>query len=134
MNRIRGWIENFMTGRYGTDNLSRFLLIVCVVLLVINIFSGNSIIYILALALLVWSYFRTFSRNIAQRSAENDKYLDIVDRVKGFFQGNGGRSVRSKDYHIYKCPSCGQKIRVPRGKGRICITCPKCHTEFQKRS
>ncbi len=131
---MRRWYENFMSGRYGTDNLSRFMLVICVILLVINLFTGSSILYILALALLVLSYYRTFSRKIVQRSSENDRYLEIVENIKSRFRRTGGRNVQSDEYRIYKCPSCGQKIRVPRGKGRICITCPKCHTEFQKRS
>lgn len=126
--------EDFMSGRYGADDLSKFMLGVCLVLLVVNIFTGQSLIYLLALVILVLSYFRMFSRNYMQRSAENEKYLDIVQNITGRFRKAGKRAKQSKDYHIYKCPSCGQKIRVPRGKGKICITCPKCRTEFQKKS
>ncbi len=125
-----------MEGRYGTDDLSKVLLGACLVCLVLNIFIGFSLLYILALVLLVWCYYRMFSRNIAKRSAENDKYHELLDSFTGLFR-RGGRSSNassSRDYHIYKCPSCGQKIRVPRGKGKILITCPKCHNEFQKRS
>ncbi len=131
---MRRRFENFMSGRYGTDDLSKFMLVVCVVLLIINIFTGRTIIYVLALVILVLSYYRILSRNHVQRSSENEKYLDIVHSITGRFRRNGDRSPQSKEYHIYRCPSCGQKIRVPRGKGRILITCPKCRTEFQKKS
>ncbi|MCC8044953.1 MAG: hypothetical protein LIP12_05575 [Clostridiales bacterium] len=132
--KLSDFFSNFMSGRYGTDDLSKFSLAVCLVLLIINIFTSQPIVYILALALLVWSYFRMFSRNYVQRSAENEKYMNFVQSIRGRFGKAERRAKQSKDYHIYKCPSCGQKIRIPRGKGKICITCPKCRKEFQKRS
>lgn len=131
---MRRRMEEFMRGRYGTDDLSKFMLAVCLGLLVLNLFTGQQFIYVLALALLVLCYYRMFSRNISKRYQENVKYLGYIDRIKGFFRKTGRRAKESKDYHIYKCPSCGQKIRIPRGKGKICITCPKCRHEFEKRS
>ena len=124
----------FMSGRYGADQLSRFTLAVSLVLLVANIFTNLRIVYLAALVVLAWCYYRMFSRNIAKRSAENQKYLNAVWKLKVRFGKFRNRVVQSKNYHIYKCPSCGQKIRIPRGKGKICITCPKCRTEFQKKS
>ena len=124
----------FMSGRYGADQLSRFTLAVSLILLVLNIFTNLRIIYLAALIVLAWCYFRMFSRNIAKRSAENQKYLNMVWKSKVKFGKFKNRIVQSKDYHIYKCPSCGQKIRIPRGKGKICITCPKCRTELEKKS
>lgn len=129
----RRWME-FMSGRYGADQLSRFTLAVSLVLLVANIFTNLRIVYLAALVVLAWCYYRMFSRNIAKRSAENQKYLNAVWKLKVRFGKFRNRVVQSKNYHIYKCPSCGQKIRIPRGKGKICITCPKCRTEFQKKS
>ena len=124
----------FMSGRYRADQLSRFTLAVSLILLVLNIFTNLRIIYLAALIVLAWCYFRMFSRNITKRSAENQKYLNMVWKSKVKFGKFKNRIVQSKDYHIYKCPSCGQKIRIPRGKGKICITCPKCRTEFEKKS
>ena len=124
----------FMSGRYGADQLSRFTLAVSLILLVLNFFTNLRIIYLAALIVLAWCYFRMFSRNITKRSAENQKYLNMVWKSKVKFGKFKNRIVQSKDYHIYKCPSCGQKIRIPRGKGKICITCPKCRTEFEKKS
>ncbi|MCC8068005.1 MAG: hypothetical protein LIO94_13030 [Clostridiales bacterium] len=131
---MRRRFEEFMSGRYGTDDLSKFMLAVCLVLLVVNLFTNQPLIYFLELVILVLIYYRKFSSNYVKRSEENEKYLDIVQDIRGRFQKAGRRASQSKDYHIYKCPSCGQKIRIPRGKGKICITCPKCHTEFQKKS
>lgn len=123
-----------MNGRYGADELSRFMLGTCLVCMLLNIFTGISLGYILALALLGLCYYRMLSRNYTQRSAENQKYLELTWKFREKFNRTKRRVAQSKDYHIYKCPSCGQKIRIPRGKGRICITCPKCRHEFKKKS
>ena len=125
---------DFMSGRYGTDELSKFMLAVCLVLLVINIFTGVQGVYLIALVLLGVCYFRMFSRNYVKRREENRKYLDTVWKIKNWFLKKKNRIIQSKDFHIYKCPSCGQKIRIPRGKGKICITCPKCRNQFEKKS
>ena len=125
---------DFMSGRYGADQLSRFMLGVCLVCLVANIFTGIRAVYVIALIILGVCYYRMFSRDYAKRSAENQKYLDMIWRIKSRFTKTKNRVIQSKDFHIYKCPSCGQKIRIPRGKGKICITCPKCRHEFEKKS
>ena len=125
---------DFLSGRYGADQLSRFMLGVCVVCIVLNLFTHIRGFYLLSLVLIGICYFRMLSRNFAKRSAENEKYLNIVWKIKRKFQQTKNRVVQSKDFHIYKCPSCGQKIRIPRGKGKICITCPKCRQEFEKKS
>ena len=131
---MRRRLEQFMQGRYGTDEFSRFIMTVTLVLLVLNMITRLPILYLVALILLVYCYFRMFSRNISKRSSENSAYLQKTEKIRSSFAKMKRRIVQSKDYHIYKCPSCGQKIRVPRGKGKICITCPKCRKEFEKRS
>lgn len=123
-----------MSGRYGADQLSRFMLGACMVCIILNLFLRSQIFYLLSLLLLGVCYFRMLSRNYAQRSAENQKYLDLEWKLKDKVQRMRRRAAQSKEYHIYKCPSCGQKIRIPRGKGKICITCPKCRKEFEKKS
>ena len=135
----------FMQGRYGTDQLSRFLSIVTLVLLVAeNIvnhflaFPGMLVFvriagYLIAVLLFI-IYFRTFSRNIPRRYAENQKFLALKDRLSAFFGGARRSAGQRIEYHIYRCPQCSQKIRIPRGKGRIMVRCPKCGTEFVKQS
>lgn len=130
---MREKFVRFMQGRYGTDQMNRFLSIVAIILLVLSVF-GIPFMYILALALLVWVYFRTFSRNIYKRSAENQKYLTYEWKVKNFWGRKKNEFSQRKVYHIYKCPKCRQKLRVPRGRGKIMITCRKCGTEFMKKS
>lgn len=132
---MREKLQRFMWGRYGNDQLNRFLMVVMLAGLVLSmIFRFSGPFYFIALAALTWSYFRMFSRNIAKRSAENQWYLNQSRKVKGFFQKKKRELSQRKQFHIYKCPNCRQKLRVPRGKGRIAITCRKCGTEFFKKS
>lgn len=130
----RDRFNRFMYGRYGQDEFSRFLLGVALALLVISLFVRGSVFGILVLLILVYVYFRMFSKNIQARYAENQKYLQIKDRFLGFFRRNKNHAEDLKTNHIYRCPKCGQKIRIPRGKGMVEITCPKCRTRFRKRS
>lgn len=130
---MREKLSRFMWGRYGNDQLNRFLMVVMLVFLALHlIFRGP--FYLLALALLIYSYFRMFSRNIAKRSAENQWYLKKTMKLRGQLQKKKRELSQLKQYHIYRCPNCKQKIRVPRGRGRIAVTCRKCGTEFVKKS
>ena len=123
-----------MQGRYGTDALSKFLVIAGVILAVISSAAHIRGLYIVAWVMIIWSYYRMFSKDYGQRSAENRWYLNKTYKIRSKFVSWKNQMAQSKDYHIYKCPSCKQKIRIPRGKGKIEIRCPKCSTTFIKRS
>ncbi len=131
---MRDRLQRFMMGRYGVDDLEKFLLGLLLGLMVLNLFVQSGILSAVTFGLLVCSYFRMFSRNIQARYQENVKYLEIKRKVTGFFKLKKKHAGDLRTHHIYKCPSCGQKIRVPRGRGRIVITCPKCRQEFEKKS
>ena len=135
----------FMQGRYGTDQLSRFMSAVVIILLIAEWILNRFLAFpgvmmfmkaagIINAVFLFIIYFRTFSRNIPRRYAENQKFLALKDRVASFFGRAGHSTTQRIEYHNYKCPGCGQKIRIPRGKGRIMVRCPKCGTEFIKQS
>ena len=156
--KLRERFQRFMSGRYGSDDLSRFLCTVCIVMIIINIFVTSGILSFIELALLVYCYYRMLSRNFQARYAENQKYLALRAKLPFFKNRRGGgygnynqggyanygqtkqkksfaeRRAERQMYHIYKCPSCRQKIRVPRGKGNIIVTCPRCRMEFRKKS
>lgn len=134
MNRFKDKMARFMYGRYGMDQLSRNLSLICLVLLIVTMFVRNNVIYMIALVGIVYTYFRVFSRNISRRSEENEKYLKFHYKVVGKLNKIKLRITDSKTHRIFRCPSCSQKIRVPRGKGKISIKCPKCRIEFIKKT
>ena len=131
---MREKFRQFMIGRYGTDGLNQFLSIASLVLLLIAIVSRISLFTWLGVALLVFCYYRTFSRNISKRTEENYKFYTLKDRVDGKFRGLKEQWANRRIYHYYRCPQCRQKLRVPRGRGRIQISCPRCGTQFIKKS
>ncbi len=130
---MREKMQRFMWGRYGNDRFNQFLMIAALVLMVIS-FVGGNLFYTLAFAVMIYAYFRMFSKNTYKRSAENQWYLQKEMKVRGFFNKKKKEFSQRKVYHIYKCPNCKQKIRVPKGRGRIAITCRKCGNEFVRKS
>ena len=129
---MREKFQKFMQGRYGVDAFSKFLLGATLVLWVINIVADSRMINTWALLLLIYSYYRMFSKDINKRYQVNQKFLALKSKLLARFKSEKSQMHERKTHHIYKCPTCKQKIRIPRGKGRICITCPKCKTEFTK--
>lgn len=123
-----------MQGRYGTDDLSKFLTGFAMVMIILNILTRNRIFNLLFWVSLIYSYFRMFSRDYSARYAENQKFLSTKDRMKYRWENHKKLREQKKIYHIYRCPYCKQKIRIPKGKGTIIVTCPKCKQEFGKRS
>ena len=128
-----------MLGRYGVDQFAKFTMGVALVSIVLAIFvntgsSAGSLLDMLGLVAIVYTYFRIFSRNISKRAQENQKYLSATAKLRQRLNKEKNMMKQRKDYHIYTCPSCGQKVRIPRGKGKIEISCPKCHSKFVKRS
>lgn len=134
---MREKMMRFMQGRYGVygpDSLNRFLLGSALVAMLVSIFTGWDFLYLLALAGLIYAYFRMFSKNYTKRYAENQIFMQWTAGIRGFIGRQKNLLKQRKIYHIYKCPSCRQKIRIPKGKGKIAVRCPKCGTEFIKNS
>lgn len=134
---VKEKIIRFMQGRYGSygpDLLNRFLMTGAIILLVISMFSGWDILYWISLAALGYAYFRMFSKNYSKRYAENQAFSKATYKLRAFWSAQKNLMQQRKTHHIYKCPDCKQKIRIPRGKGKIAVRCPKCGKEFIKRS
>lgn len=132
---LRQKLVQFMQGRYGVnDTLNKWLLGTSLALLVLALLFRNGILDILAVLILAYSNYRIFSKNVSRRMTENQKFLALKNRIFSFFRNTFNNLNPKSTYLIYACPKCGQKVRVPKGRGKIAITCPKCHAEFIKRS
>lgn len=131
---MRQKIQRFMAGRYGADQLGQVYLGFAMVFLLISMFSRWNIFYALALGLMGYEYYRMLSRQVEKRYRENQKFMNWCYGLAVKKNRRKEQAQQRKIYHFYKCPSCKQKVRVPKGKGKICITCPKCKTEFIKKS
>lgn len=124
----------FMQGRYGGDEFSKFLTGLGMVLIILNILTRSRIFNLLFWLCLFYSYFRMFSKNHGARYGENQKFLEMKNRWDFRWEKYRRTREQKKTFRIYSCPYCKQKVRIPKGKGTIIITCPKCKEEFGKRS
>ena len=134
---MRNWLRKVMTGRYGVDEFSRFLNMTAMLSLVLSVLFNNGLsvfFLLLSFGSLIWNYIRMFSRNTYKRRAENNAYLTIRYNLTRKVSGLKQRMQQKKYYRFYKCPKCGITTRVPKGKGKIRIICPKCGEIFQRKS
>lgn len=127
-------IRRIMVGRYGLDQLSEFTIICAIICGILSMFFKSTAFRTIGLLLLVCCYVRMFSRNIVKRYDENVRFLNYKEKVMAWIRTKKDYLKQRKIYHIYKCPNCKQKIRIPKGKGKVCITCPSCKNEFIKNS
>lgn len=126
MKGIGKWFRQFMAGRYGNDKLNSMILwcgvVIAVVAMFIPLLLVNLVLHLVAYGLMGIFLFRFFSRNTYQRYRENRKFLMLMGRLK------------DRDHRYFECPRCRQPVRVPRGKGKIAISCPKCREKFIKKT
>ena len=124
--RLGERFRHFMLGRYGTDKLNLAILTCGVVCSILSMFVRFAILNMaltaIAYILMGWAIFRMLSRNTYKRYQENRKYLRFMERLK------------DKKHRYFDCPRCRQPVRVPKGKGKISITCPKCGEKFIKKT
>ena len=124
--KIRAGLFQFMSGRYGTDRLNMVILCVGVAASILSVFLQQywlgRLAWVLSYALMIWAIFRSLSRNKGKRYQENRRFLLMLDRIK------------DRKNRYFTCPRCRQTVRVPRNKGKIAITCPKCKERFQRRT
>ena len=127
-------LREFMYGRYGTDRLSLALVAGGFVCYTLYVFTRWRVLYLFSLVLYGIALFRTLSRNTGKRRAENQKFMNLWYKLKNKWIGLKADFEERKTYKHFKCPRCGQKIRIPRGRGKIEICCPKCTNRFIKKS
>ena len=124
--RLSALLRGFMAGRYGTDKLNMVILSVGLAVSLLSVFFRsppvNLLLVVLSYGLMIWAIFRTLSRNTYKRYQENRKFLQVINRLK------------DRHNRYFDCPKCRQMVRVPRGKGKISITCPRCHEKFIRKT
>ena len=124
--RLSTGLRNFMMGRYGTDKLNMAILCVGLAASLLSVFFQsppvNLVLFFLSYGMMFWAIFRMLSRNTYKRYQENRKFLQFFDRLK------------DRQHRYFDCPKCRQMVRVPRGKGKIAITCPRCREKFVRKT
>ena len=120
--RMNMWLARFMYGRYGSDKLNMVLLVTGLVISLLSSFSGVFLLGYLSWIPFFFVLFRMFSRNIPARRRENQRFVNFLNRLK------------DRDNRYFNCPQCHQMVRVPKGKGKINIRCPKCGNKFIKKT
>ena len=130
---IRNAIQRFMYGRYGNDQLNLFLIGLYLLLYLVFMFTRWDMLYFVSFVLLALTLFRLLSRNMERRRMENARFMRAAGPVLSWLRLR--RTIHRDKEHVYfKCPSCGQQLRVPRGKGKITVTCRSCGANFQEKS
>lgn len=119
MDNLKWKINQFFQGRNGMDELARTIFWISFAVNIIAAIFGSQLLYYVAMIGLVYSMYRVFSKKLGERREENQKFLKKISLFRMKF-------AQRKDYRIFQCPSCGRNIRVPRGKGKIEVTCPVC--------
>ena len=137
MNGFGGWfrqitakmsaaLRNFMAGRYGTDRLNMAILSVglaaSLLSMIFKFAPVNLVLFLLSYGMMFWAIFRTLSRQTYKRYQENRKFLQLMGRMN------------DREHRYFDCPKCRQMVRVPRGKGKISITCPRCREKFVRKT
>jgi len=130
--KMKEKLRRFMQGRYGVDELAIFLIGLSVLAMFLSRMVNNYSLYYMGLVLIIWSYFRVFSKNTYKCTQQNQKYLKLKAKVIKPFEKQINLFKQRKTHHIYSCPNCKQKIRIPKGRGKVEVTCPKCHKKFSK--
>jgi hypothetical protein len=128
------WLRRFMIGRYGGDHLAIALILLSLLLTFIAQLTRLPILAYIGYIPLIISVFRMFSRNIEKRRMENYKFAMLMSPAYSWFNKMQRRAIDSKTHRYFKCPNCRSSLRVPKGKGKIAITCPKCRAEFRKKT
>lgn len=126
MGRLGAGLRHFMAGRYGTDRLNTVILgaglLLCLIRILVKSPLGILLTILLSYCCMFWALFRMLSRNTYRRYQENRRFLMLLERIK------------DRNHRYFSCPRCHQPVRVPRRKGKIAITCPKCRERFIRKT
>ena len=141
MDRIKNWfrslgskMQSFMYGRYGYDELSQFLSKTALLCVIVGLFAYPGFFCGLAMALYLVTMFRMYSKNIMKRKQERDAYLRRTQSLRDWRALQKRKFNDRKTHKFYRCSQCKTSLRVPKGKGKIKIHCPKCGAEIVKKT
>lgn len=141
MDRIKNWfrslgskMQSFMYGRYGYDELSQFLSKTALLCVIVGLFAYPGFFCGLAMALYLVTMFRMYSKNIMKRKQERDAYLRRTQPLRDWRALQKRKFNDRKTHKFYRCSQCKTSLRVPKGKGKIKIHCPKCGAEIVKKT
>lgn len=132
--KIRVAWARFMSGRYGSDQLSFAMVMTAIVMTLIGSLTGVGLLTLMADALLIVMLFRMFSKDRYRRAHENQVYLEKTAKARQAATEQINRFKNRKKYAYFSCPKCKAKLRVPRGVGNVTITCKTCGTKFDKKA
>ena len=134
LERLLWMLSGLMQGRRGADTFSNFLVVAGIVLLFASLIPGLDLLSWVALIVLAYSLFRSYSKNIAARDRENATFERIVEKPRKQLSLMRKKWTNRKTTRYFKCKGCGQVLSVPRGKGTLRVVCPKCKTETKQKS
>ena len=132
MDKLRARLAHFMQGRYGADQLNLALIVVAIAGSLLGGLLGLRFVVLLTDALLIVVFYRMLSRDLGKRAAENAKYLEKTAGMRKSAREFVNRFKNRKQYHYYTCPKCHARLRIPRGVGKVTITCRSCGEKFEK--
>lgn len=134
MQKFRNTLYKIMYGRYGSDEFSKFLLIFSIILFFVSSLFDSKVIYVIAMLLAIYNIFRCYSKDFAKRRQERDLYIFYKNKFASKTSLQRRKWRERKTHSFFACPNCGTIVRVPKGRGKIEITCPKCNTSFIKKT
>ncbi|MDD3026795.1 MAG: hypothetical protein PHI41_01870 [Erysipelotrichaceae bacterium] len=130
---MREKLMRFLYGRYGNDLFNSFLIGLALTLAIMNLFVNSSWLFYPSYGLMLYSLFRSFSRKYQNRRQELNWFLKISLPIREWLR-MVGLQLKNRDFRYYRCKQCRQLTRVPKGRGKIAITCPRCGNKFSKRT
>jgi ribosomal protein L37AE/L43A len=124
-------IREFFMNRYGMDSLNRALMVLYIIFLIISLITRHDVFMYISLGIVVYQVYRALSRNFTARTKENQVFIKFWNPIKRKYYSIK-KKITDKTHRYFKCPKCKTEIRVPKNKGKIRITCPKCSEQFIK--
>lgn len=134
LEKFRSQVTDFMYGRAGLDNLTRCLIYLAVIINILTIFFNTTFLIVLNTIVIMVAGFRFFSRDLEKRQEENIYFQNLIEKCKKKIKGDERVKQLKKTHCLFKCPRCGLKMKVPKGRGKIEITCCKCSCVFEIKS